>query len=58
MGYKILGYIVWHGAKWYAGRWARQNRRELAIAGAGAGTVLVAGVGAAAAIKRGQKSTP
>jgi hypothetical protein len=53
MGYKILGYIVWHGAKWYAGRWASQNKRGLVIAGAGAGALLLVGAGAAVASKRG-----
>ncbi len=49
MGYKILGYIVWHGAKWYAGRSASENKRQLVLAGAGAGALLVAVAGAAVA---------
>ena len=53
MGYKILGYVVWHGGKWFAGRWVRRNKRELMMVGAGAGALLVAGVGAAVASKRG-----
>lgn len=31
MGYKILGYIVWQGGKWYARRRFRGARRNLAI---------------------------
>ena len=54
MGYKILGYIVWQGGKWYAGRWRGQHQRELMIAGAGAGALLLAGAGAAVATKRGE----
>jgi hypothetical protein len=53
MGYKILGYIVWHGAKWYALRRVRQSKRELIMAGAGAGALALAGAGAAVASKRG-----
>ena len=53
MGYKILGYIVWHGGKWFAGRWARRNKRELVMAGAGAGALALAGVGAVVMSKRG-----
>ena len=46
MGYKLLGYIVWNVAKWYARRRARGARREFAVAVV-AGLVL-AGVAAAA----------
>jgi hypothetical protein len=53
MGYKILGYIVWHGGKWFAGRWSRQHKRELVMAGAGASALVLAGAGAAVAAKRG-----
>jgi hypothetical protein len=31
MGYKLLGYIVWRGGKWYVRRRARGARRGLAI---------------------------
>lgn len=33
MGYKILGWAVWHGAKWYMGR-RFGRRKQLAAAGA------------------------
>jgi hypothetical protein len=53
MGYKILGYIVWHGGRWFLGRWRRQHQRELMMAGAGAGALALAGAAAAIALKRG-----
>jgi hypothetical protein len=52
MGYKILGYVVWHGAKRYVLGGSRRAKRDLAIAGAGAGALLLAGAGAAVARKR------
>ena len=36
MGYKILGYAVWQGRKWYAKRRLRGAQRTLAISGVGA----------------------
>ena len=55
MRYKILGYIVWQGGKWYAARWRGQHERELVISGIGAGALLLglAGAGAAVVVKRG-----
>ena len=53
MGYKILGYIIWHGSKRYVLGGTRRAKRDLVLAGAGAGALLVAGVGAAVASKRG-----
>jgi hypothetical protein len=53
MGYKILGYIIWHGAKRYLLGGSDKAKRDLAIAGAGVGALLVAGAGAAVASKRG-----
>jgi hypothetical protein len=50
MGYKLLGYAVWRGAKWYLRRRFPHARRNLAIVG-GAG-VLVAGGAAAYAVQR------
>jgi hypothetical protein len=50
MGYKILGFAVWHGAKLYLRRKFPGAGRKLAIAGA-AGAVLVGG--AAVALRRG-----
>jgi predicted membrane protein len=31
MGYKLLGYIVWRGGRWYARRRAREARGTLAV---------------------------
>jgi len=45
MGYKILGFAVWQGSKWYMRRRAGGVKAKLAIAGAGA--LVVAGVAAA-----------
>jgi hypothetical protein len=33
MGYKLLGYVVWQGGKWYAKRRLRGAQRSLAITG-------------------------
>jgi hypothetical protein len=30
MGYKLLGYVVWRGGKWYARRRAREARQTIA----------------------------
>jgi hypothetical protein len=32
-GYRLLGYAVWHGAKWYLGK-RLPSRRALALSGA------------------------
>lgn len=53
MGYKVLGYIVWHGTKRYLLGGPRKAKRDLLIASAGAGALLLAGAGAAVAVKRG-----
>jgi len=50
MGYKILGFAVWQGAKWYLHRKYPSAGRKLAIAGA-AGALLAGG--AAVALRRG-----
>ena len=50
MGYKLLGFAVWQGAKWYLRRKLPGASRKLAIAGA-AGAVLVSG--AAIALRHG-----
>lgn len=42
MGYKLLGYAVWRGGKWYAKRRLRGAQRTLAISGVGA--LVVAGL--------------
>ncbi|MBV9836999.1 MAG: hypothetical protein JO156_02685 [Solirubrobacterales bacterium] len=40
MGYKLLGFAVWQGGKWYARRRLRGARRKLVIAGLSAAGVL------------------
>ncbi len=49
MGYKLLGFAVWQGAKWYLRRKFPDAGRKLAIAGAA--SALLAG-GAAIALRR------
>jgi hypothetical protein len=49
MGYKVLGYVVWHGGKWYARRRLPGAAPKLALAGLA--SVAVAG-GALAAQRR------
>ena len=46
MGYKLLGYVVWQGAKLYLRKRAPHAQRNLAIAGVGG--VLIAAVAAGA----------
>jgi hypothetical protein len=48
MFYKVLGYVVWRGAKWYLGRKAPSG--GVVLAGA-------AGLAAAAAVAAGAKRT-
>jgi hypothetical protein len=43
MGYKLLGFVVWQGARWYLRRRYPGLPRKLAIAG-GAGLAVAAGV--------------
>ncbi len=45
MGYKVLGFAVWQGSKWYLRRRMSGARTKVAIAGVGA--AVVAGVLAA-----------
>jgi hypothetical protein len=45
MGYKILGFAVWQGGKWYARRRFQGARRRLVVAGLAG--VVIAGVLAA-----------
>lgn len=40
MAYKLLGYAVWQGAKWYLRRRMQGSRRKAAIAGLSAAVVL------------------
>jgi hypothetical protein len=46
--YRILGYVVWRGAKWYLRR-RLPSRRELALGGLAAAVTLT---GAAVAARR------
>ena len=56
MGYKVLGYIVWKGGKWFVRR-RLGGARRVALVGAG-GTLAAAGVaGAAIAVARRRVST-
>ena len=43
MGYKLLGYAVWQGGKWYLRRRLQGAQTKLAFAGA-ATAVVVAGI--------------
>ncbi len=45
MGYKLLGYLVWQGGKWYARRRLRGARRTVVISAVVA-LVLVVALGA------------
>lgn len=36
MGYKLLGFVVWQGGKWYARRRLSGTPARLAVAGVGA----------------------
>jgi hypothetical protein len=47
MGYKVLGFVVWRGARWYLGRRYGDAPRKIAI-GTIAATAVAAGVAAAA----------
>jgi hypothetical protein len=48
MGYKLLGFVVWQGSKWYLRRRMSGFRRKAAIAGiAGIVVIVIAGVIAA-----------
>jgi hypothetical protein len=52
MGYKLLGFVVWKGAKWYLGR--RVGPRPKAKAAiAGGALALTATAALAVALKRG-----
>jgi hypothetical protein len=52
MGYKLLGFVVWKGAKWYLGRRvAPKPKAKVAIAGGA--LALTATAALAVALKRG-----
>ena len=50
MGYKLLGFAVWQGSKWYLRRRARGARRKVAIAG----IAVAVGLGVLAAQRQQQ----
>jgi hypothetical protein len=51
MGYKLLGFVVWKGAKWYLGRRVGPKPgMKAAIAG---GALAVGAAGLVVALKRG-----
>ncbi|HEX4484498.1 MAG TPA: hypothetical protein VH081_12020 [Solirubrobacteraceae bacterium] len=43
-GYKLLGYVVWRGAKWYARKRLPSARAVVLIAAGGLSAVAFAGV--------------
>jgi len=51
MGYKLLGFTVWHGARWYVRRRFPGMRRKLAISGLAA-LLIGGGVAGAAAARQ------
>jgi len=46
MGYKLLGFAVWRGARWYLGRRFAGARTKLVAGGAIAAALVVVGLGA------------
>jgi hypothetical protein len=52
MGYKLLGYAVWHGGKWYARRRFSDAPRNAAVAVL-AGGMIVGGIVVARAVRSG-----
>ncbi|MEA2279614.1 MAG: hypothetical protein QOK21_221 [Solirubrobacteraceae bacterium] len=51
MGYRLLGFVVWKGAKWYLGRRVGPHpRRKAALAG---GALALSAAALALALKRG-----
>ncbi|HZT53068.1 MAG TPA: hypothetical protein VE995_01670 [Gaiellaceae bacterium] len=53
MGYKLLGFLVWRGARWYVRRRYPGAPRKLMI-GAGVAAAVGAGGAAAVALARGR----
>jgi hypothetical protein len=44
MGYKVLGYAVWQGAKWYMRRRAPDGPPKLALVGIAGAALAVGGL--------------
>ena len=55
MGYKLLGFAVWHGAKWYLRRRYGDKPRKL-LAGAVVGGAVLTGAAMAARQGRSDRS--
>lgn len=57
MGYKMLGFVVWQGARWYARRRVSQMlpSRRVATAALVVGAVATVAAATAAASKRGSE---
>jgi hypothetical protein len=53
MGYKILGYAVWRGAKWFLRRKAGQVMPSRRLVSAGVVGLAVTGIAVAAARRSG-----
>lgn len=53
MAYKMLGFVVWHGARWYVRRRASKLVPSRRTASAAAVVVGVVGVAAVMASRRG-----
>jgi hypothetical protein len=51
MGYKILGFVVWNGVKWYLGYRASRAKRLAAVGAVGLGVGALLAAGAAARSK-------
>jgi hypothetical protein len=56
MGYKVLGFVVWQGARWYARRRVNQMLPSRRIAAAAFVVSAVATVAVVGAAKRGGQS--
>jgi hypothetical protein len=52
MGYKMLGFVVWQGARWYARRRVSQMMPSRRVATAALVAIGVAAVAAVAATRR------
>ncbi len=54
MGYKMLGFVVWHGARWYVKRRASNMVPSRRTASAAVAVVAAVGVTALVAARRGE----
>lgn len=53
MGYKVLGFVVWQGGKWWIRRKLSGTQAKLAMAGLGAAGLAVVGGAIAAGRQSG-----